>query len=66
VPWVIQYYFVPQLPEFFPFAVGVLVLFVPAIVFIYKKKSKIMFLTYFLTVASLGFTYSLIIFFMMF
>ncbi|HON51927.1 MAG TPA: rod shape-determining protein RodA, partial [Bacteroidales bacterium] len=58
VPWVIQYYFVPQLPEFFPFAVGVLVLFVPAIVFIYKKKSKIMFLTYFLTVASLGFTYS--------
>jgi len=58
VPWVIQYYFVPELPEFFPFAVGVLILFVPAIVFIYKKKSKIMFLTYFLTVASLGFTYS--------
>nr|HPH16432.1 rod shape-determining protein RodA [Bacteroidales bacterium] len=58
IPWAIQQYFELQLPEFMPFAIGLVLLLVPAIMYIYKKKSKIIFLTYFLTVASLGFTYS--------
>lgn len=58
IPWLIQQYFFSNLPEFTPFAIGIFLILVPAILFIYKKKSKIMFLTVFLSIASLGFTYS--------
>lgn len=58
IPWIIQYFLQFKIPNTTPFVAGMVLLLVPAIVYIYKKKSKIIFYVYFITLASLGFIYS--------
>ncbi len=58
LPWVIIPFFDLQLPDFAPYFAAMLLLFVPAIIYIYKKRSKILFYLYFITLGSFAFSYS--------
>lgn len=58
IPWAIIHYLKLPIPEIFAFGIGMVIFLVPAIIYIYKKRSKIVFFIYFITFASIAFTYS--------
>lgn len=56
--WAIIYFLKLPVPNITIFFSGMAIFLVPAIIYIYKKKSKIIFYLYFLTLTSFAFTYS--------
>ena len=56
--WAIIHFLKLPVPKITMFISGMAIFLVPAIIYIYKKKSKIIFYLYFLTLTSFAFTYS--------
>lgn len=58
IPWAARHFWWQQLPEYTPIVIGLALLLVPTIVWVYKRKIFAILLVYLFTVVSVGFSYS--------
>ncbi|MDR2963101.1 MAG: rod shape-determining protein RodA [Bacteroidales bacterium] len=58
LPWAIIRFFNLQLPAYAAYLAAMALLFIPAMVYIYKKRSTILFYLYFIALGSFAFSYS--------
>jgi len=58
LPWAIVHFLNLHLPNYAPYLAAMAVLFVPAVIYMYKRRSKILFYLYFIMLGSFAFSYS--------
>lgn len=58
LPWAVIHVFKLQLPNYSVYLMAMTVLLVPAVVYIYKRRSTMLFYLYFITLGSFAFSYS--------